>query len=283
MAIKLQIRGDLAAEWTLLNPILAEREMAFEIDTRRAKLGDGTTPWNSLPYAAGGEAYPDLAGDTTIERNNHAFNIQDSINNGAKLELNSAYAFLCFTDGVTSHFINCTAANGINLFSLKGMVVPRLTTTERNAIASPWEGTLIFNTTLNKFQGWENGNWITFILPVVNVAPIGGVLTLDCQNEPNIKFICDSQAIASATTISIINSGKLIHLHLAFPVIGTVPLTWPSTTRMARAKEASSGDGWNQATKVLTVTSQTPGDWFEFSLIKISNIYKLNSDGPTRA
>jgi hypothetical protein len=52
MAIKLQIRGDDAAAWAAANPILAEREIGFEQDTLRFKVGDGSTPWTSLQYIA---------------------------------------------------------------------------------------------------------------------------------------------------------------------------------------------------------------------------------------
>jgi hypothetical protein len=37
-------------EWTQANPILRLGEMGFVTDTRRLKVGDGITPWNSLPY-----------------------------------------------------------------------------------------------------------------------------------------------------------------------------------------------------------------------------------------
>jgi len=50
MAVIIQIRGDNAANWTAINPILAEREFAYETDTKRMKAGNGTTAWNSLPY-----------------------------------------------------------------------------------------------------------------------------------------------------------------------------------------------------------------------------------------
>jgi hypothetical protein len=50
MAVKLQLRGDTAAAWTAANPILAEREFAIEMDTKKMKVGDGTTAWNSLSY-----------------------------------------------------------------------------------------------------------------------------------------------------------------------------------------------------------------------------------------
>lgn len=51
MAIRL--RRDTAANWTALNPILAAGEPADELDTPKFKIGDGVTPWNSLPYTGG--------------------------------------------------------------------------------------------------------------------------------------------------------------------------------------------------------------------------------------
>lgn len=50
MSIILQPRGGTAAQGTSANPILAERELAFETDTGLYKLGDGVTAWNDLPY-----------------------------------------------------------------------------------------------------------------------------------------------------------------------------------------------------------------------------------------
>jgi len=52
MATRIQLRGDTAANWTTVNPILAQREIALETDTDLYKIGDGTTAWNSLPYKA---------------------------------------------------------------------------------------------------------------------------------------------------------------------------------------------------------------------------------------
>lgn len=47
----IQQRGDTAANWTSTNPILADREIGWETDTKKAKLGDGTTAWTSLTYS----------------------------------------------------------------------------------------------------------------------------------------------------------------------------------------------------------------------------------------
>lgn len=43
----------------------------------------------------------------------------------------------------------------------KGLLLPRLTTTQRDAVSSPTAGLLIYNSTLNAFQGRTNSTWIT--------------------------------------------------------------------------------------------------------------------------
>lgn len=49
-SIRFQIAGHPAASWSSGNPVLLAREFAIETDTGKAKLGDGTAAWNSLPY-----------------------------------------------------------------------------------------------------------------------------------------------------------------------------------------------------------------------------------------
>lgn len=44
-------RGGTAAQWTVANPILANRQLGVETDKRRIKIGDGVTAWTSLDYA----------------------------------------------------------------------------------------------------------------------------------------------------------------------------------------------------------------------------------------
>lgn len=49
---KIQVRRDTAANWTSTNPTLAAGEQGWETDTKRMKVGDGTTAWTSLAYFA---------------------------------------------------------------------------------------------------------------------------------------------------------------------------------------------------------------------------------------
>jgi len=54
MAVQIQLRNGTAAQWTSANPTLALGEVGVEKDTSKLKIGDGTTAWNSLGYAAVG-------------------------------------------------------------------------------------------------------------------------------------------------------------------------------------------------------------------------------------
>lgn len=47
---QIQIRRGAAAAWTSANPVLAQGEMGYEIDTQKIKVGNGSTAWNSLSY-----------------------------------------------------------------------------------------------------------------------------------------------------------------------------------------------------------------------------------------
>jgi len=46
----IKLRRDTAANWASANPILAQGEPGFELDTLKIKIGDGNTVWSSLDY-----------------------------------------------------------------------------------------------------------------------------------------------------------------------------------------------------------------------------------------
>jgi hypothetical protein len=53
----IQHKRTTAAQWTILNPVLADGEMGIETDTRQFKFGNGVTAWSGLNYggsSAGG-------------------------------------------------------------------------------------------------------------------------------------------------------------------------------------------------------------------------------------
>lgn len=54
--IRFRLRGGTAAALSALNEAPLAREFCVETDTGKAKLGDGVTAWNSLPYFDGTNA-----------------------------------------------------------------------------------------------------------------------------------------------------------------------------------------------------------------------------------
>ena len=51
MDTRLKIRGDTASNWSSVNPTLLKNEIGYDETNKKFKIGDGTTAWNSLPYA----------------------------------------------------------------------------------------------------------------------------------------------------------------------------------------------------------------------------------------
>lgn len=59
---QIKLRRDTAANFTSKNPVLGQGEPAYETDTKKMKIGDGTTAYNDLAYfdAGGGSTTPTM-------------------------------------------------------------------------------------------------------------------------------------------------------------------------------------------------------------------------------
>jgi len=66
MTVQIQIRRGSAQQWFEANPILAEGELAVELDTDKFKIGNGITYWNDLPYSSGTRGPQGVKGDPGI-------------------------------------------------------------------------------------------------------------------------------------------------------------------------------------------------------------------------
>lgn len=66
---RVRVRRGTAASWTSANPTLGMAEFGFETDSKKMKMGDGATNWNTLPYwyepGAGGTLPADVLRSTT--------------------------------------------------------------------------------------------------------------------------------------------------------------------------------------------------------------------------
>ena len=72
MIHSIQLKGGSALAMAAANPLLAQREIAVEVDTGKIKVGNGFTYWNDLPYSGGSLDLPD-SDDTVYVIKNGAF------------------------------------------------------------------------------------------------------------------------------------------------------------------------------------------------------------------
>lgn len=92
MAIQIQFRRGTAAEWTSVDPILAEAEMGIELDTGLFKIGTGLDPWNQLSYGGlrgftGSVGFVGSIGNISVENVLYVSKSGDDANSGTSLNL----------------------------------------------------------------------------------------------------------------------------------------------------------------------------------------------------
>lgn len=68
-----------------------------------------------------------------------------------------------YLSNVWSDFMATFVESLREYLSQSGMFVPRLTTAQRDSLQNVINGQLIYNTSTNKFQGYENGAWANLI------------------------------------------------------------------------------------------------------------------------
>jgi hypothetical protein len=89
-----------------------------------------------------------------------------------------------------------SAALDIRDFTDKGILIPRLTTAQRNAIPSPATSLLIYNTTTGCFEFWDGSNWIA-------LQPCAG----GCIPPSGVSAGATPNPVCAGNTLSLSGSG----------------------------------------------------------------------------
>ena len=105
--VKIQLRGDTAANWASVNPVLLNNELGLETDTKKLKVGNGSTAWNSLTY------FPSIVTGGTV-----LGNLEIGTTGTLTFEGSTADGF-----ETTLGVINPTADRTINLPNQSGTVI----------------------------------------------------------------------------------------------------------------------------------------------------------------
>lgn len=57
--VTIKFRRKHSDDWAVRNPVLAQGEPGYEIDTGKLKIGDGVHEWSDLEYISPGNYVPD--------------------------------------------------------------------------------------------------------------------------------------------------------------------------------------------------------------------------------
>jgi hypothetical protein len=118
MAYKIQLRRDLASNWTANNPLLKDGEIGIETDTLKFKIGNGSSRWNNLTFyafkvgSADGVATLDASGKVPLSQ----LPDQVSLDAEALNAVNNALAGITTTnvaEGLNKYFTNARAIAGV--------------------------------------------------------------------------------------------------------------------------------------------------------------------------
>jgi hypothetical protein len=117
---RFKLRSDTAANWTAANPVLLAGEIGVETDTRRYKIGDGTTAWVGLSYYIDGVAIRGQCSkmtDGTIDITAQGSYISTGLT--ATLDTDTAYGMVL---GTTDAFGLKNNSGGTKLFRIYGSI-----------------------------------------------------------------------------------------------------------------------------------------------------------------
>ena len=117
---RFKLRNGTAAEWTAANPVLLVGEIGVETDTRRYKIGDGTTAWAGLSYYVDGVAIRGQCSkmtDGAIDVTSQGAYITTGLT--ATLDTDTAYGMVLGTDDA---FGLKNDSGGTKLFRIYGSI-----------------------------------------------------------------------------------------------------------------------------------------------------------------
>ncbi len=153
----------------------------------------------------------------------------------------------------------------------KGIIIPKMTSTERVAISTPISGLLVYDTTTSSFWYYNGTAWTSFSSALVSTNKIQDsdantkIETEQSSNENYIRFTLDGKEYfkMNKATIEVNNSGKCVYIGYAaglsdaYSFMGII--NYENTGVGANALQNSNGGSANAAVGTRALQSVTTG------------------------
>ena len=175
--VTLIMRHDTAANWASKNPVLAAGELGIETDTRKYKLGDGTSKYSALKYGGAGSVEVKTAAPTGTDKDYDIGTLWVDTKN------KHAYVLLAIGDTATWLALadsSSTVAKAKEADSAAKLKTPRTITLS---------GAVVTNA-----QTFDGSGDVKFVLVLANSGVAAGTYTKLTVNEQGI--------VTSATTLT---------------------------------------------------------------------------------
>ena len=139
MSSIIQVKRGTAAGWTSANPTLNAGEIGFETDTKKMKVGDGSTAWTSLTYTATDGDISGVTAGTGLSGGGSSGAVTLAIDTATTVDKTTAQTLTNKT--LTSPVVNTAAITGGTLVNtvIKGLEE------DVNVVASAATGTINFD------------------------------------------------------------------------------------------------------------------------------------------
>jgi len=249
--VRIQVRRGTASEWTSANPTLAAGEMGVETDTRKIKVGTGSTAWTSLSYIAsdapGITEIAQDAIDTALSMGSGLTKSYNDATNTISLNIDSSVVALkSYVDSQITGLDNASAADYVLLADVGNaggpakldvdgnLLVPKSSIILEGATADAFETTLtVVDPTADRTITLPNATGTVVLKDSTDTFTNKSIsLTTNTITGTKAEF---NSAMSDADFASLAGSETLTNKTLTSPIIssitnGAATLTLPTST-----------------------------------------------------